>query len=962
MPVLWLSVDVNQAGCQCRSLCLYAGFSDKTGGIEEPFSTGVIRNQLEPKMTDRKTDLKERNESDFSWHSHSVKEVMAYLNVPEEGLSLEEIQRRQKLYGPNRLAQAKPPSMLHRFFIQFHNALIYVLLAAAVLTGIMKYWVDTGVILAVVLINAIIGFIQEGKAADAMDAIRKMLSLQATILRDGQRMTVLSESLVPGDMVSLASGDRIPADIRLIEENNFSIDESALTGESVPVEKSVKPVAEDASLGDRTNMAYSGTLVTYGTAIGVVVNTGNKTEFGRIGSLLSEVEDVSTPLLRQISAFGKWLTVGILLLSALTFFIGTFFRDHEMGDMMLMSVALAVSAIPEGLPAVMTITLALGVQRMARKHAIVRQLPAVETLGSVTVICSDKTGTLTRNEMTVQTVATADRIYTVSGVGYAPEGGFAIDNQPVSVKKHPELEQIARAVLLCNDASLNRKDNEWIVAGDPTEGALLSLAMKAGLDLVAEKARLPRNDAIPFESQHRFMATLNHNHGSGHFIYVKGAPEQVMAMCQMESDEKGQARPIHSQYWEKRIHEIALAGQRTLAVAVKEVDSSQNELNFKDVESGMTLLAVFGIIDPPREEAVEAVSQCHTAGIRVIMITGDHAETARVIGERLGIGIGKKAMTGVEVEAKSDEELRQVVRDVDVFARASPEHKLRLVQALQANGEITAMTGDGVNDAPALKRADVGLAMGQKGTEAAKEAAGIILADDNFATIACAVREGRRIYDNLKKSILFVLPTNGSQTLVVMAAIFMDMVLPLTSKQILWINMITSVTLCLALTFEPPEKNIMQRKPRNAKEAAIPPYMIWRILFVSVVLMVAALLLFRWELDGNSSIEVARTITANTIITGQMFFLLNCRFLYASALSRRIFTGNKYVWVSLAILVVLQILYTHTPIMQDVFGTEDLNMREWAIVICIGIFTFFLVELDKFFQRKRLERKMVTAV
>ena len=879
--------------------------------------------------------------------------------MPPEGLQLEEIQRRQQLYGPNSLTLTKPPSALHRFFVQFHNALIYVLLFAAIMTAFMKHWVDTGVILGVVLINAIIGFIQEGKAASAMESIRKMLSLQATILRNGRRFTVLSESLVPGDMVSLVSGDRIPADIRLMEENNFSVDESALTGESAPVEKSTWTVDEDAALGDRTNMVYSGTLVTYGTAVGIVVATGDKTEFGRIGKLLNEMEDIATPLLRQIGNFGKWLTVGILILSVVTFFIGAFIRDHEIGDMMLMSVALAVSAIPEGLPAVMTITLALGVQRMARKHAIVRQLPAVETLGSVTVICSDKTGTLTRNEMTVQTLVTADRVYEVSGTGYYPEGGFSVDGKPVVLEECPELHHIARASLLCNDSSLNKKNEEWFVAGDPTEGALLSLAMKTGLDPAVEKARLPRNDAIPFESQHRFMATLNHTHRGERFIYVKGAPERLMAMCTMESDMDCGARPINFSYWEKRINEIALSGQRTLAIAMKPVDSNQNELDFKDVETGMTLMAVFGIIDPPRDESVEAVRHCHSAGIRVVMITGDHAETARVIGERLGIGIGKRSVTGAEIEEKSDEELRQIVRDVDVFARASPEHKLRLVQALQANGEVTAMTGDGVNDAPALKRADVGLAMGLKGTEAAKEAAGIILADDNFATIVCAVREGRRIYDNLKKSILFLLPTNGSQTLVVMAAVFMDMALPLTSKQILWINMITSVTLCIALTFEPPEKNIMQRKPRNTREAAVPGYMIWRIFFTSVILMVAALMLFHWELDRGKSIEVARTLAGNTIIVGQVFYLVNCRFLYETSLSIRALTGNKSIWIAIAVLVVLQLLYTYTPVMHDLFGTDNLTAKEWGLVICVGVTTFFLMELDKLFQRRLAEKREI---
>lgn len=911
-------------------------------------------------MKNKSTETQAALQNSFSWHSHSIEEVRTYLNVPQDGLSLDEIRRRQKHYGPNQLTQVKPQSAIRRLLMQFHNALIYVMLFAAIATAFMGHFVDTGVILGVVLINAVIGYLQEGKAASAMDAIRKMLSLKATIFRNGQRITILSESLVPGDVVSLASGDRVPADIRLIEKHNFSVDESALTGESVPVEKSLAIAPKEAPLGDRNNMVYSGTLVTYGTALGIVVTTGDKTEFGRIGSLLSQIGDISTPLLRQIGTFSKWLTVGILFLAMLTFFIGVFIQDHQIGDMLLMSVALAVSAIPEGLPAVMTITLALGVQRMARKHAIVRRLPAVETLGSVTVICSDKTGTLTRNEMTVQTVLTSDRMLEVSGTGYQPEGGFMLDGIVAEIDAYPELQQIARIALLCNDSSLNKKNDEWVVTGDPTEGALISMAMKAGLDPAEEKAKFPQSDAIPFESQHRFMATLNHSHQGERFICVKGAPERLMAMCTMESDSECNTRPLNFKYWEQQIREITMSGQRTLAVAMKQVDSTKSELDFQDVESGLMLLGVFGIIDPPREESVKAVEQCHSAGIRVIMITGDHPETASVIGERLGIGIGKKSMTGAEIEGKSDEELQQIVKNTDVFARASPEHKLRLVQALQANGEITAMTGDGINDAPALKRADVGLAMGLKGTEAAKEAAGIILADDNFSTIVCAVREGRRIYDNLKKSILFLLPTNGSQTFVVMAAVFLDMVLPLTSKQILWINMITSITLCTALTFEPAERNIMRRKPRNTREATVPFYMVWRIFFTSVILMLAALLLFHWELERGKSLEVARTMAANTIIVGQAFYLLNCRFLYASSLSFRTLTGNKYIFISIAVLILLQLFYVYTPVMHDLFGTDNLTIQDWILVIFVGIFTFFAMELDKFFQRKLAVKRGMT--
>ena len=877
-------------------------------------------------------------------------QVLTRLETGKAGLSGDEVEKRQREFGLNLLSATKPRSPFIRFFMQFNNVLIYVLIVSAVITAILRHWVDTGVIAGVVLINAIIGFIQEGKAENALESIRKMLSLEATVTRNGQRMSIPSEELVPGDIVSLMSGDRVPADIRLIEENNLSVDESALTGESHPVAKNIRTVPIDTSLGDRHDMVYSGTLVTQGNATGVVVATGDATEFGRIGQMINDVKEITTPLLRKIAVFGRWLTVGILVVTVFTFLVGTVIQDHSIADMFLMCVALAVSAIPEGLPAVMTITLALGVQRMARLNAIVRRLPAVETLGSVTVICSDKTGTLTKNEMTVQTVVTPDRTFEVTGTGYFPAGEFYLNHHMVEPYHYPELEELIHAAVLCNDAVLQEKDNNWQVVGDPTEGALLSLGMKAGVDPNVQRDLEYRLSSIPFESEYRFMATLNQLSDGKRLIFIKGAPETVIEKCSEERTESGK-RPINRDYWHHQIGEIARKGQRTLAVAVKDARDDQTEVTFGDVIGGLTMLGMFGIIDPPREESLLAVNQCHHAGIVVKMITGDHVETARVIGERLNIGIGKPAVTGAELEKMDDATLKRVVEEVDIFARTSPEHKLRLVEALQANGEITAMTGDGVNDAPALKRANVGLAMGVKGTEAAKEAASIVLADDNFSTIAGAVREGRRIYDNLQKGILFFLPTNGGMTMVVIAAVLFNLALPMTSKQILWINMITAVTLCLALTFERPEANVMDRPPRDPKAPPLTWYMVWRIVFTSFILMLGALLLFNWELRQGQSLDKAQTVVATTIVVCQMFYLLNCRYLRASSLTVRIFYGNKVMYIAMGILAVLQLMFVYVPWFQDIFGTASLRTREWILIFAMGLATFLIIEMDKAIER-----------
>ncbi len=893
---------------------------------------------------------------DTPWHALPASAIAERLATDARyGLPHAEAARRLARHGPNRLPAPPRRPAWRRLLAQFHNMLIYVMLASAAITGALGHWIDTGVLLGAVVINAVLGFVQEGKAESALDAIRRMLSPQATVLRGGERQLVAAEQLVPGDIVLLASGDKVPADLRILSAKSLRADEAVLTGESVPSDKSEAAVAEDAPVGDRHCMLYSGTLVAAGTAVGAVAATGARTELGRISALLAQVEPGTTPLLRQIARFSRWLAAAILLFVAVTFVIGVLWRGQAPSDMFMMAVALAASAIPEGLPAIMTITLALGVRRMAHHHAIIRHLPAVETLGSVTVICSDKTGTLTCNEMTVQRAVTADRVYEVTGSGYAPQGGFQVGGMNASPAADPVLQSMARVALLCNDSALNHGAEGWTLTGDPTEGALLAFALKAGLDGAATHAALPRIDAIPFESEHRFMATLHHDHAGHALILVKGAPERVLDMCSAQSalqhGEQGCA-PLDHDYWRRAANDCAARALRVLAIAAKRVPAQQHALSWDDMEGGFTLLGILGSMDPPRPEAMAAVAECHAAGVRVKMITGDHAETARAIGAQLGIGLGRPALTGAEIELLNDDALREVVDSVDVFARASPEHKIRLVQALQARGEVVAMTGDGVNDAPALKRADVGVAMGRNGTEAAKDAAAMVLADDNFATLGAAVREGRGVYDNVRKFILFMLPTNGGEALVVFFAIAFALQLPLTAAQVLWINLVTSGTLGVALAFEPTESDVMRRPPRDPRESLLSGLFVWRVVMVSLLMAGASLGLFLWELSRGASLETARTMAVCAVVAAEMFYLFNSRHILRSALTREGLLGNPQVLMAIAACALLQLAFVHAPWLQAVFGSTDLSPGEWLRVLLSGAVVFAVAELEKWAMRR----------
>ncbi|MBT2969446.1 MAG: cation-transporting P-type ATPase [Candidatus Thiodiazotropha sp. (ex Ctena orbiculata)] len=895
------------------------------------------------------------------WHSIDVEKLLQRIDTSETGLSTEEAALRLQRYGPNRLPEPRPRHPLVRFLYQFHNVLIYVLIVAAVVTSLLQHWLDASVIFGVVIVNALIGHIQEGKAEDALKAIRLMLSPRAMVMRNGRQISIDAEQLVVGDIVLLQSGDRVPADLRLVQLKGLQIQESALTGESMPVEKCTQSMASDLPLADRSNMAYSGTLVTHGKGSGVVVTTGAETEIGHISSLVAEVEQVTTPLLRQMAQFGRWLTGGILVIALFTFFYGVVLRDYTMTEMFLASVSLAVAAIPEGLPAIMTITLAVGVQRMAQRNAIIRRLPAVETLGSVKVICSDKTGTLTRNEMTVRSIATAHETYAVSGTGYDSHGTILPADDDLHNEEQSLLNVMIRGAVLCNDASLESHDDEWRVNGDPMEGALLIAGIKAGLDIDFVAKQYPRNDLIPFESEHRFMATLHHSHTGTAFIILKGAPERLLKLCKLQRTLEGDC-PLEENYWNQRIESLAGQGQRVLAIAVKQVPGDRLDLNFQDVEDGMVLLGLFGLIDPPREEAIKAVAVCAQAGIRVKMITGDHSTTAQAIARQLSLVNTEEVLSGQDLQAMDDATLRGKVKDIDVYARVSPEHKLRLVTQLQALGYVAAMTGDGVNDSPALKRADVGTAMGMNGTEAAKEASEMVLADDNFASIVHAVKEGRTVYDNLRKAILFILPTNGGEALIILSAIILGFhQLPLTPVQILWVNMITAVTLALSLAVEPPETNVMTRAPRKSNAPLLTGLLLWRIAFVSAILTGGTIGLFIWVRGQGMNIEEARTVAVNALVMFEIFYLFNARYMTASVLNWKGFVGNRYVLYAIGLLLIFQMGFTYQPHLQLLFGTRGLDFSVWIRITLVAASVLLLVEIEKSIVRSIIESREAKA-
>ncbi len=899
-----------------------------------------------------------KSDTDPAWaersavHARAADAVVADLGSTARGLTSAEARERLRRHGPNAIPAGTRRHPLLRFLSQFNNALIYFLLAGAAAAAALGHLVDTGVILAVVFVNAIVGFVQEGKAEDALAAIRDMIAPQASVLRDGARISVPMAELVPGDVVMIEAGDRVPADLRLLRARNLRIDEAILTGESVAPTKHVDPVAADAPLGDRTSLAFSGTLVATGQGRGIVHATGLSTEIGRISELLGNVEQLTTPLLRQVNRFAHRFTRFAFVGAAVLFAFAVLARGYTWDEALMAVVALAVSLVPEGLPAVITITLAIGVQRMATRNAVIRRLPAVETLGATSVICSDKTGTLTRNEMTARRLVTAGHAIFVEGSGYDPGPYRVFDSAPTQAEDHAAPLTLIRAGLLCNDARLRREGDLWRVEGDPMEGALVTLAMKAGLDAEEEREAWPRLDEIPFDAAHRFMATLHRMPFDDRVALVKGAPEAVLAMCDRQEGPDG-PEPLDPGLWSGRVAEAAAQGERVLGFAMRHMPGDAAQIGFADVEGGLVFLGIVGFIDPPREEAVRAVAECRSAGVAVRMITGDHADTAKAIARQLGLGEDPAVLTGNDLDRLAAGDFAAAVRDTQVFARTSPEHKLRIVQALQAEGRVVAMTGDGVNDAPSLKQADVGIAMGVKGTEAAKEASEMVLMDDNFAAIVAAVHEGRTVHDNIRKVVGWTLPTNGGEALTVIIAIAVGFAMPMSPVQILWVNLILAATLGLALAFEPSEQGVMRRPPRRPDAGLLTPFILWRVVLVSFLFAAISLGVFFWALERGRELEVARTMVVNTLVVLEIFYLFSVRYLHMTSFTLTGVKGTRAVLVALAVVVLGQVAFTYLPVMNAIFGSRPLTVGEGIVIVALGAATFVLLEVEKHFLRGR---------
>ena len=896
---------------------------------------------------------------DRPWHHGPPEETAGLLETSlQRGLAASEVEDRRARFGPNRVTAKKRTGPLVRFLLQFHQPLIYILIAAGAVTAALGEWVDSSVIFGVVLVNAFVGFLQESKAERAIESLMTMMTTQAVVIRDGATLTIPSVELVPGDIVLLQSGDKVPSDLRLFVSRELQIDESALTGESAPVAKKIDILPDDTILVDRHNMAYAGTLVTFGQGNGIVVATGDGTETGRISGLIAEAVEIATPLTKKIAHFSRVLLVVILAVSVAMFFAG-WFVGHSAIEMFMAAVALAVSAIPEGLPAAVTITLAIGVKRMADVHAIIRKLPAVETLGSTTVICSDKTGTLTENQMTVQKLLAGGEVYEMSGSGYAPEGEVKKGDAAVAADASVALIECLRAGLLCNDSRLVQKDGRWIIEGDPTEGALLVSAAKAGLKVDAAEA-WPRVDVIPFESQRAYMATL-HDPGDGKppVAYVKGAVEKILDQSAKALTPDGRVDELDRESVLQAAETLAGEGLRVLAFARKEFPAQQRAFGSSDDISGLTFLGLQGMIDPPRQEAMKAIEACKTAGIDVKMITGDHAVTASAIAAQLGLtdpSVDRDrdiAVTGRELQELTDTEMIDVAARARVFARVAPEQKLRLVEALQARGQVVAMTGDGVNDAPALKQADIGIAMGITGTEVAKEAADMVLTDDNFATIEAAVEEGRRIFDNLTKFFVWTLPTNGGEALVIITSILAGagMALPVLPVQILWINMTTALLLGLMLAFETKEADVMMRPPREPDSPILTGVLIQRIILVSFLMLGAVFALFLHKKAGGADLAEARTVAVNVIVMIELFYLFNCRSLRHSMRSLGFFSNPWVIGGSVA-TIALQLFFTYHPWMNTLFHSAPLAPADWVAIAAASFAVSMVVGAEKWLRKR----------
>ena len=883
------------------------------------------------------------------WHSQPVSSLASGLNTDlSRGISEEEASIRLASHGKNKITARKKQSSLIRFLLQFNQPLIYILLAATVVTLFLEEYLDAVVIFAVVLVNSIIGFVQESKALKALDALSKSMGTSAKVIRDGVAAMINSEDLVPGDLVTFQAGDKIPADVRLISSKDLQIDESALTGESVATAKGINEVDIDTTLGDRHNMGFATTVVTYGTGKGVIVTTGDHTEVGKINQSIASAEELDTPLTLKIKSFSHTL-LWVILAFSVVILVVSYLRGENLADAFMVAVALVVGAIPEGLPAAVTIMLALGVSKMAKRKAIIRKMVAVETLGSTDVICSDKTGTLTENQMTVQQIFAGGEIFDLTGIGYRPVGDIHFQDMKIDPKEKPALLQVLQGGVLCNDSRILEKDGIWIAEGDPTEAALLSSGEKGGLSASGTNVDFPRVDEIPFQSEYQYMATLNGQ--KGQLLYLKGSLESVLQACPLMLDHSGNKVEIDLGSIQEAAEKMASEGLRVLAFAYLESDQEKTAVSHEDVADGLVFTGLQGMIDPPRTEAIQAVGMCQDAGIQVKMITGDHATTAATIADQLGIRGKRKgdklvAIAGRELQELSDEKIRLVAEEVSVFARVSPDQKLRLVKSLQANGHIVAMTGDGVNDGPALKQANIGVAMGITGTEVAKDASDMVLTDDNFASIEAAVEEGRAVVDNLTKFIVWTLPTNLGEGLVILASIVFVTSLPLSPIQILWINMATSVLLGLMLTFEPKEPGIMDRPPIPANKPILNYPLVMRTLLVGTIIMLAAFALFQYEISHGASLAEAQTVSSTVFVILESFYLFNCRSLRKSIGNIGWFS-NKYIYLGTFGMLLCQLLFIYAPIMNRLFSTAPISFESWTRIIAAGLGLFAIVSIEK---------------
>jgi Ca2+-transporting ATPase len=891
--------------------------------------------------------------SNTPWFTTPQEQVLELLNTSlQDGLTHEEAQKRIQEFGKNMVVQKKAIHPFILFLQQFNQPLVYMLLGAVVITAFLKEWSDAIVIFGVVFVNAIIGYVQEAKALQAIASLAKSMVSTANVIRNSEPQLLFAEELTLGDIVVLRAGDKVPADLRLIQVRELQIDESALTGESIPVQKQTSPLPTQTVLAERTNMAYSSTLVTYGAATGVVVAIGNQTEVGKINQLIASADILATPLTKKITKFSTTLLYVILGLSLVTFAVGML-RGYAFIDVFMAVVALAVGAIPEGLPAALTITLAIGVAKLAQKNAIIRKLPAVETLGSTSVICSDKTGTLTENQMTVEKIFADEQFFEVTGAGYEPKGAVTYKGQNTNAKENLALFECLLCGILCNETKLVLESGTWKIEGDPTEGAMLTLAEKAGLSKIQMQALYPRLDTIPFESEYQYMATLHQQADGSRIIYLKGSVESVLARCQQRLDNKGHIKNFDMELYHQQANLMANSGLRVLAFAVKKVPQNQERINHENVAKNLIFLGMQGMIDPPRPEAYEAVATCQRAGITVKMITGDHALTALAIAQKIGIvthSAEKEAvLTGKEITQLSDKELENKVKYINVFARVSPSDKLRIVKALQANDAVISMTGDGVNDAPSLRQANIGIAMGITGTDVAKETADMVLTDDNFATIKTAVEEGRGVYDNLIKFITWTLPTNLGEGFVIMAAIILGVALPILPIQILWINMTTAILLGLMLAFEPKEKKIMQRKPRKPNEPILSKQLVIKIIVVGIFLCVSSFWLYRHALQDGVNEDTAKTLAVNIFVFGEMFYLFNCRSLKDSAFKIGFFS-NRFLLLGVTLMMLLQLLFTYLPLMNQIFHSAPISLVHWGHIIGASFLIFIIVEIEKMLE------------